>query len=359
MGVVPERPRALSPSASSLRAADRARTFGSVEHVRFAIVGAGLAGAATAFHLRRLGVDDVVLLEREGAPGVHSSGRNASLLRERVDHADLQALASEGAAALRSGDLGGFRRNGSVLLGLGDTDVSRLVPIARGRGLHCPDDGVVDVPAVLGTYLQGQDVRWGTPLLGYARGSAGLVLRTTGGELSADVLVNAAGAWAGEVGGLPLLPTNRHVFVSAPLEGLDPSWPFVWDVTGGLYFRCELGGLLLCPCDETPAAPGAYREDPGMPALLEGRVRSLQPGVPPYRIAYRWVGQRTFTPDRGLALGFDPREPRLFHVAGLGGHGVTLSFALGRLAAERLLAGPRAGAPFGVERLLARRGVVA
>jgi glycine/D-amino acid oxidase-like deaminating enzyme len=323
-----------------------------VDRARFVIVGAGLAGAATAFHLKRRGVTDVVLLEREGVPGVHSSGRNASLLRERVDHPDLQALATEGAAALRSGDLGAFRRNGSVLLGLGDTDVSKMVPIARGRGLHCPDDGLVDVAGVLATYLTGQDVRWRTPMLGFRREPDGLVIQTATGEIHADVLVNAAGAWAGQVGALPMTPTNRHVFVTEPLDGLDPDWPFVWDVKAGLYFRPELGGLLICPCDETPAGPGEYRQDPGMPALLQGRIRSLQPGLPPYRIAYRWVGQRTFSPDRNLVLGFDPREPRLFHVAGLGGHGVTISFALGRLAAAQLLAGSTTPSPFSAVRVL-------
>jgi glycine/D-amino acid oxidase-like deaminating enzyme len=316
------------------------------------IVGAGLAGAATAFHLRRAGVADVVLLEREGVPGVHSSGRNASLLRERVDHPDLQPMAHEGAAALRSGDLGAFRRNGSVLLGLGDDDAAARMPWARGRGLWCPDDGVVDVAQVLATYLAGQDVRWRSPLLGWRREAERLVLHVPQGEIGARVLVNAAGAWAGEVGGLPMTPTNRSVFVTEPLAGVDPDWPFVWDVKGGLYFRPELGGLLLCPCDETPAAPGSYLEDPGLPALLEGRVRALQPGLPPYRLAYRWVGQRTFSPDRNLVLGFDPREPRLFHVAGLGGHGVTLSFALGRQAAALLEAGPTRAGQFSAARFV-------
>jgi glycine/D-amino acid oxidase-like deaminating enzyme len=324
-----------------------------MERRRFVIVGAGLAGAATAFHLRRQGAHDVLLLEREGVAGVHASGRNASLLRERVDHADLQALATEGAAALRSGDLGAFRRNGSVLLGLGDTEVSRLVPLARGRGLHCPEDGIVDVAQVLATYLEGQEVRWRSPVTGWRGDGDGIVVATPGGEIRADVLVNAAGAWAGEVGSLPLTPTNRHVFVTEPLEAIDPDWPFVWDVKAGLYFRPELGGLLLCPCDETPAAPGAYREDPGLPSLLQGRVRALQPGLPAYRIAYRWVGQRSFSSDRNLLLGFDPREPRLFHVAGLGGHGVTISFALGRLAAGLLLGRTPAPPEFRPARCLA------
>ena len=323
-----------------------------MESHRYVIVGAGLAGAATAFHLKQRGVTDVVLLEKEGVAGVHSSGRNASLLREKVDHPDLQGLAHEGAAALRSGDLGAFQRNGSVLLGLGDTDVSRLVPLARGKGLHCPDDGLVDVAGVLATYLEGHDVRWGTPLKRFRRELGGLVLTTSAGEMRADVLVNAAGAWAGVVGAIPMTPTNRHVFVTEPLAGLDPRWPFVWDVKAGLYFRPELGGLLLCACDETPAGPGEYREDPGMAGLLQGRVRALQPGLPPYKVAYRWVGQRTFSPDRNLVLGFDPREPRLFHVAGLGGHGVTISFALGRLAAEQLLRGTSPAGAFLPARVL-------
>lgn len=322
---------------------------------RFVIVGAGLAGAATAFHLRRQGVRDVLLLEREGVAGVHSSGRNASLLREKVDHHHLQPLATEGAAALRSGDLGGFRRQGSVLLGLGDTDVATLVPIARGRGLYCPDDGIVDVAQVLATYLEGQEVRWRSPVTGWRSAAGGIVVSTPQGEIEAEVLVNAAGAWAGELGGLPLTPTNRHVFITEPLAGIDPDWPFVWDVKAGLYFRPELGGLLLCPCDETPAAPGAYGDDPGMPALLEGRVRALQPGMPPYRIAYRWVGQRSFSPDRNLLLGPDPREPRLFHVAALGGHGLTVSFALGRLAARLLLGEAPVPPEFAVGRVLAAR----
>jgi glycine/D-amino acid oxidase-like deaminating enzyme len=50
-----------------------------------------------------------------------------------------------------------------------------------------------------------------------------------------------------------------------------------------------------------------------------------------------WVGQRTFAPDRRFVVGFDPRDDRVFHVAALGGHGVTVSPAIGALAANLLL----------------------
>ena len=70
----------------------------------------------------------------------------------------------------------------------------------------------------------------------------------------------------------------------------------------------------------------------------------------------KWVGQRTFAPDRRFVIGCDPRDPRLFHVAGLGGHGVTCSPAIGRLAADLLLAGPTVGSnPFDPARLIAQK----
>jgi glycine/D-amino acid oxidase-like deaminating enzyme len=244
-----------------------------------------------------------------------------------------------------------------MLLGLGepgsDRDVREVVPPARGRGLWCPDDGIVDVPAMLAGYLEGRDVRWDTRLLSYERDGDGLRLATSRGELWTRRLVNAAGPWGGGVGALPMVPTNRTLFLTEPRADVDPSWPFVWDVRRGIYFRPEGGGLLLCACDEVPAAPGDYREDSALPGVLQARARESQPALADLRIAYRWVGQRVFAPDRLPVVGFDPREPRLFHVAGLGGHGVTASFAIGALAADLLLGRRRGENPYGPERVLA------
>jgi D-arginine dehydrogenase len=213
------------------------------------IVGAGLAGAATAWHLAQRGVTDVLLLDREPAAGMHSSGRNAGLLREKVDVPAWQPLTTEGAAVLRSGEFAGFARTGSVLLGWGDRDVRDFVPRARGRGLWCPEDGIVDVPALLASYLEGREVRWNAAARGWRRDGADMVVETVQGEFRARVVVNAAGAWAGVLGGMDIRPTNRHLFVSTPMDGVDASWPFVWDVDRGLYFRPESGGLLLSVCD--------------------------------------------------------------------------------------------------------------
>jgi glycine/D-amino acid oxidase-like deaminating enzyme len=133
---------------------------------------------------------------------------------------------------------------------------------------------------------------------------------------------------------------NRHLFQSRPMEAIDPAWPFIWDVNRGLYFRPESGGLLLCPCDETPAEPGDYSEDPAMLEDLAEKLSSLQPALSELSILTGWVGQRVFTPDRRFVIGFDHRDHRVFHVAALGGHGVTASYAVGKMAAQLLLGQP-------------------
>jgi glycine/D-amino acid oxidase-like deaminating enzyme len=328
-----------------------------MEVIDYLIVGAGLAGAATAYQLKqRAGTGPgpgprVVVVEKESLPGVHSfhsSGRNAAQVRRHLDDPVLAELTRQGADVLASGRLADFRRSGSVLVGLANDRASDHFPPASGQGLWCPDDGIVDVAGLLSSYLRDQEVRYETEVTGWddAPGAGGTAIRdaqphlcvhTNRGDVTACVLINAAGPWAGTLGTLPLTPTNRHLFITPPMEEIGADWPYVWDVPNGLYFRPESGGLLLCACDETPADPGRYDEDPQVAARLEELIRSLQPGLGELRIMRSWVGQRTFAPDRQFVIGYDPRDPRIFHVAGLGGNGIATSPAIGALAADMLL----------------------
>ncbi len=301
------------------------------------IVGAGLAGASTAYHLARTSDREVLIIDKEATPGEHSSGRNASYIREYMEEPALQALATEGAAVLRRGTLAEYRRCGALLMGLGEEDAGKYCRVARGRGRWCPDDGTADVAGLLQSYLTGRRVQCSTELLDWRREGDGLSVQTSQGPITCRLLVNAAGPWGGQVGNLPLTPMGRHLFATPPLDWADPNWPFVWDVKGGLYFRPESGGLLLSVCDEWAAAPGDYSTDPAVAELLAERVMRLQPGLSEITIQRSWVGQRTFAEDRKFVIGFDPRERRLFHVAGLGGHGVTTSYPVGKLAASLIL----------------------
>lgn len=365
--------------------------------IEYVVIGAGFAGAATAYHLARRGVTDVVLLEQEAFPGVHSSGRNAAMIRQCVPDAALLALARDGAAFLRQLppdwlEPVQFKLNGSLLLGSGDgweklkkdaqsgrtlgveTDVwtvaqaKQVVPLLEDTefdgAVWCRTDGVVDIHALLLGYLKGATakgirVRYNCQVRSIQPVADGFEVVTQEGTVRARVLVNASGAWANVVGRmtgaieLPLRPYRRHLFVSPPLKWVDASWPFVWDVTHEFYFRPEGEGLLLCACDQQEMAPGDPPEDPGVRELLADKIQRFVPALKSVSINKSWAGLRTITQDGRFVIGWDPNVERLFWVAGLGGHGVTTSPSVGALAAQLIIAGPsRKADAFSPERFL-------
>lgn len=353
---------------------------------RVVVVGAGLAGASAAYHLARSGVSDVVVLEREPTPGRHASGRNAAMVRQVVPDPEVAAVAREGARFIRevARPAGvAFRETGSLLVARGEAwaalgrdaragrsaglPVRLLAPDpARSRlsvlegsplegAVECPTDGVVDVAGLLGHYLDGAR-RGGARLLcstalEEVEEAAGGGFRARAGVevLEADVLLDAAGAWAAQVGrlaggmDLELANLGRHLVWTGPLGSVDRAWPFTWDVGEGVYFRPESGGLLLSPCDEVAGPPGDPAPDPAALALLAEKLGRAFPALAGIPVARSQAGVRSFAPDRRFVVGWDPVRPGLFWLAGLGGHGVTCSAALGRLAAEAVLVGPGGG----------------
>jgi len=71
--------------------------------------------------------------------------------------------------------------------------------------------------------------------------------------------------------------------------------------------------------------------------LLAEKLTAVFPAVGDWRVGPGWACLRTFASDERFVIGKDPHAPRLFWVAGLGGHGVTAAWAVGRLAAQVLL----------------------
>ncbi len=343
------------------------------------IIGAGFAGAATACFLARRGIRNIVLIEMESSPGQHSSGRNAAMIRQLVHDPAIAALAREGAAFIHNmppswREKVSYYQNGSLLLGgdnaLGalkeDVQTATAAGIdARMVGLHeclaiapwmegddvqggawCPGDGVIDIAAYLRAYVD-EAVELGVRIQYDCRvtGIAANVVETSQGPIEAKIIVNAAGAWAGVVGRMAgaapiaLTPFRRHLFVSDEMAGIDPRWPFVWDVEHEAYFRPESPGLLLCACDEDAAEPGAEAEHPEAPFWLAEKMIATFPKLADISISRYWAGLRTMAPDHRFVIGWDTRRKGFFWVAGLGGHGVTTCAAIGNLAARLISAG--------------------
>jgi D-arginine dehydrogenase len=326
-----------------------------------AIVGGGFAGVATAWALVRRGVD-VVVLERASAPGRFASGRSAGLGRQLAEDDVTSMLTIRGAQALRSELAVAWQPCGGILsfdqpaaaeayaaraarLGVA---VERMRPadvIARWPGveelpiaaaLHVPSDGVIDVAALLAAFARDLAIVCDAGVERIEPAARGVRLATARGGLEARVVVDAAGAWAGELTGAPRLAAfKRHVYVLEAAAG--PAAPFLWHLGADeLYVRTDAGGLLVSPCDATVTAAADQQPDAIGDAMLRVRLAASAWSTAP--VVRRWACQRAFTADRKMRLGRDPSRPWLVWAAGLGGHGATASAAVGEVVAEACIA---------------------
>jgi glycine/D-amino acid oxidase-like deaminating enzyme len=337
------------------------------------IIGAGFAGLSTAHALSLRGVDAIVL-EQEAIPGFHSSGRNAAIARRLIDEPVTMRLAVESMRTLETleSDVPLLTRTGGLMTGseafidalaelassepdlraerLSGLEVETLVPALAGAdlpgALYVPDDGVVDIHALLMAFMRPlkHGVHLGTPVLAIEHsGGRVTAVHTPRGRIRTPRVVIAGGFGANRIAAtlglapLPFLPVRRHLFVTAPTALVAAKAPWVWDGTRGWYFRREGAGLLLCACDET-----AWREDqpmdtpvdPGMKDRLAEKFDRYVPGLREISPTRAWAGLRVLTPDHRFVIGPDPRVEGLVWVAGLGGHGMTTACAVGRLGAD-------------------------
>lgn len=331
-----------------------------------AIIGGGFAGCATAWALAARGVDAVVL-EREPALGRYASGRGAGLGRQLCEDDDTSRLAIRGAHWLRTRFAEAWDETGGVLsfddpadaaayvaraqrLGVGHEVIDRarvraawpqLAALPVAAAIHVPTDGVIDAMALL--RLLAADARIVLDA-GVTAVTAGAVT-TTRGTVRAPVIVDATGAWAGELTGDPPLESfRRHLFV---VEGAPaPAAPYVWHLGHHeLYVRTDPAGVLVSPCDGDVTAAADQQPAADADVRLRTRLAIGSATLAAAPIVRRWACQRAFAPDRRMRLGRDPTRPWLVWAAALGGHGATAAVAVGEVVADAVGAALRERAP--------------
>jgi D-arginine dehydrogenase len=353
------------------------------EAVDVAVIGGGIAGMSVAGELA--GSRTVAVLEREDALGSHATGRSAAALLESYGSAQVRALTRASRRLLEAADtetplltprpllwtaeaphvdaVADLLAERPGLRSISPADARAMCPVLRPDTLAAaalePEAHDIDVAAVLRMYvtrasMAGAVVHRSCRLDHAERADGRWVLHHASGALRAEVVVNAAGAWADEVatlfGAAPrgLRPLRRTIAVARTRQPVSPAWPLVAAVDEAFYFRPEGPHVLISPADETPSPPCDARPDESDVALAIERVNRVS-DLDIRSVVTTWAGLRTFTPDRNPVVGFDPHVPGLFWLAGQGGFGIQTAPALARLAAALIRDDPGSATSLGVD----------
>lgn len=343
-----------------------------------AIVGGGMAGASAAYFLSR--VASVVLLEREEALGLHSSGRSseqftvgiaADTMRRMAQtsrsflenppaaFAPMRLLSPRGCLTVgRADQQASLQRLHDRLTGVGAearyvdrNEALQLFPALRAAkfdsGVFEPGAMDIDVNTLLQAYLRGAKANGATVLTNanvsaIERVSGKWMLTTPAGNIKSSMVLNAAGAWVDEVTGLTglrpigLTPHRRTAFTFLP-AGVDASrWPHVSNVDYHWYVSPRGDSLVGSLADAVPTAPGdVYPEDLDVAQGIENIEQDTT-----FRIGRplsKWAGLRNFVADKNPVCGTRAGANGFFWLAGQGGCGILTSPALGQAAAALML----------------------
>ena len=347
------------------------------------VLGAGIVGASCAHHMAALGLR-VVVLEREAAPALGSTGRSAAGVRVQFTTPANIALSMHSLPVYREfherhGRDIGYRDIGYLLLAprdrwdrhmesvalqrsmgapvevLDPVEAQRHVPFATdglGGATYGPWDGVIDPHLATHAWVAmgraaGVDYRFGLAATGFRSTANGWRVDAGDESFSCRHVVNATGAWAGVVGRLaglevPVRPKRVQIFLSAPLsrDGESAPYPLTIDLATGVYLRSE-GERVLFGLDAHEDA-GAFTEGVDWNWLEHVLVTGVRrfPWWEDLGVdrAGSWWGYYEVTPDHSPVIGFNPGADCWIDACGFSGHGImhapATGLAVSELAAE-------------------------
>lgn len=347
------------------------------------IIGGGVMGASTLYHLAARGVKDVVLLEREPFFGQGATGRCAGGVRYqfateiniRLSLASLPMLErfeeeigqpagyrSIGYLFLltREQDVAAFRhhvalqhRLGVMTEWLDGDEVRRRLPWMRLddvlAGTFYAKDGLADPHSVVSGYIRratqlGARALTEVTVTGLEiQKNRVVAVQTNRGRIAAGTVINTAGPWAGQIGrmagvDIPILPLRRQWLVTTPLPDLPAEFPFVIDFAQSLYFHPEGRGVLTGMSNPNEQPGFDQRVDPEWELVHMEAVVARWPALERAGVLSRTAGLYEVTPDAHPIFGATPVEG--FYVcAGFSGHGFMHGPIAGKLMAEILLDG--------------------
>lgn len=347
------------------------------------IIGGGVMGASTAYHLAQRGQKNIVLLEKDEFFGQEATGRCAGGVRYQFSteiniRLSLLSLPMLDRFKEEIGQEINFRKCGYLFILTKAEDVKifrhsmelqqslgvhtewvtgdearRRLPLMRLEdvlgGTYNPEDGLVDPNSVVMGYINAAQHLGAQALnkvevtgIQVKAGKCAAVV-TNQGVISTPVVVNAAGPWAGAVGQLagvkvPITPVRRQIMTTTPLPEIPADFPFVLDFAQSLYFHREGEGLLtgMSNPDEKPGFDQNIDTEFEM-INLEAAIARL-PLLEHAGLLNHWAGLYEVTPDAHPIFGKTPVEG-FYVVAGFSGHGFMHGPISGKLMTELILDG--------------------
>jgi 4-methylaminobutanoate oxidase (formaldehyde-forming) len=357
------------------------------------IVGGGIAGASTAYHLAKLGCTDVVLLEQgtltcgttwhaAGLVGQLRATRNATRMsRYGIElYSTLEAETGLATGWKQCGSLNVaktperlklFKRQMARARSFGiefefitPAEAGAMVPILRTDDLcgavWIPDDGKANPTDLTQSLARGARMH-GVRILEHTRvvdvivnrGAVAGVRWRRGeerGELLCESLVNCAGQWARDFGAMagvavPLFAAEHFYIVTRPIDGVHPDLPVMRDPDGYIYYKEEVGGLVMGGFEpvakpwDVPSIPDEFEfqllgEDWDQFEILMTNAIHRTPCLESAEVRMLLNGPESFTLDGNFILGEAPEVRRYFVCAGFNSAGIANAGGAGKLIAE-------------------------
>src|SRR4030095_9229402 len=365
---------------------------------RFVFVRGGIAGASTAYHLTKLGITDVVLLEQgkltcgttwhaAGLVGQTRATRNATRMSQYGIELYSTLEAETGLAT-------GWKRCGSLNVAktperlqlmtrqmaraksfgiafdfISPAEAARIAPILRTDALAgavwIPGDGKAnptDLTQSLakGARTRGAKIIEGVKVIGVTIDHgrvAGVTWSSAegSGKIRCATLVNCGGQWAREFGthagvNVPLYAAEHFYIVTRQIAGVTPDLPVIRDPDGFIYYKEEVGGLVMGgfepeakPWNVAPIPDGfefqLLAEDWDQFEILMTNAIHRTPCLETAQIRMLLNGPESFTPDGNFILGEAPEVGGYFVCAGFNSAGLAHAGGAGRLVAEWIVGG--------------------
>ncbi|MGB5844370.1 MAG: FAD-binding oxidoreductase [Anaerolineales bacterium] len=347
------------------------------------IIGGGVMGASTAYHLAARGVKNIVLLEKEPFYGLGATGRCAGGVRyqfsteinvrlstislpmlERFEEEIGQPIDYRQCGYLillsNQKDLAEYKKNvhlqnnlGVQTIWLDGDEIRKRLPMMNLddilAGTFNEKDGLVDPNSVVMGYINAA-ARMGVKTLNNVEVTgveiqAGKIVAVTtqDGKIITSVVINTAGPWAGKIGemvgvDIPITPLRRQILTTTPLPEIPGDFPFVIDFAQSLYFHREGEGLLT-GMSNPGEKPGLNQEVDGSWEVTHLEAASTRmPLLEKAGLLSHWAGLYENTPDAHPIFGATP-VPGFYICAGFSGHGFMHGPVAGKIMSEIIMDG--------------------